>query len=150
MLDSVFDKDGEYRRKFKEFEDIFDNSLTSMDSQSDLLKMDNETFFKIFHESQSSRINEDQNISDLFKTHEALQGLEMPLYVDNTAVVGHQLPQQEISSVKSAAAMHCFTLNLKVLAKQILQVQERGHLTEAGLQYLIDIIEPEHRLIVLA
>lgn len=54
--------------------------------------MDNETFFKIFHESQSSRINEDQNISDLFKTHEALQGLEMPLYVDNTAVVGHQLP----------------------------------------------------------
>ena len=55
--------------------------------------------------------------------------------------------------MKSAAAMHCFTLNLKVLAKQILQVQERGHLTEAGLQYLIDcfdIIEPEHRLIVLA
>lgn len=35
MIESVFDKNGEYRKKFKEFEEIFDNSLTSMDSQSD-------------------------------------------------------------------------------------------------------------------
>jgi len=72
MIESVFDQDGEYRKKFKEFEEIFDNSLTSMDSQSDQIRMDNETFFKIFHDSPAIKAIDDWNLAELFKTNEAL------------------------------------------------------------------------------
>ena len=65
MLESVFDQDGDYRKKFKEFEEIFDNSLTSMDHESDLIRMDNETFFKIFHDSQCIKAMDDWNVAEL-------------------------------------------------------------------------------------
>jgi len=37
----------------------------------------------------------------------------MPLYADGNSVVGQKLPQFDVQSVKSAAALHSFALNLK-------------------------------------
>lgn len=49
-IDRVFDKNGDYKRGVELFEAQFDNQLTTMNSTSDSLKMDNATFIKICSE----------------------------------------------------------------------------------------------------
>lgn len=153
MLDTVFDRDGKYKKAFEAFEAQFDNALTTIDNESDKLRMDNLTFFKIYHEQQQLRNIDEWKVSELYCPSDEMRPLELPFFSDNSSVCGVKLPQFDIMSTKSAASVVSLSRTLKQLVIHALNLQKDESLSKAGLQSLLDVfevLEPELKMAVLA
>jgi hypothetical protein len=123
-VESLFDPRGEKMQKLKEFEKMFDNSFSAMDSDSNSIKMSNAKFFEVLSTAQEADLSE--TLSTHFKHTDALQGLELPLFVDGSTVMGVQYKVLDSfkNEVKIAGSLAVFCEKLKKLVHHTLVLQE--------------------------
>lgn len=140
VFDRFSDKNNDYKRLIDIFEEQNDNQLTSLNTTSDNLKMDNATFINV--SAHISQKGENPSIFDGLVLSQTMKPWSMPFYNDGTNVTGTTKEQNaDYVNILQLSAVADITRTFKSITAHMLQLQRDGMLTQVDLNKLIEIID---------
>ena len=153
-------------RKVQEFENKFDLSNTQMAPDSDQIRMDGLTFFKIFNESREVGAHKDMPLHMVEVVDDKEKIFHMPLfhmseqrsfntnleYQGHSTIVGNSYAGKDIGQPKINSAHRNIANKVGEMISLCLSLQRDGKLDNSMLETLLDVVDvisPEQKLTIL-